>query len=65
MPRSMNVHLSRQDIKWRGADTLVSPAEDVLHSLCMPGVSKPSCALSPLCAFPFTDFHPVLLRVCV
>lgn len=65
MPGIGDILVSRQDSYWRGAESPVSPAEDVLHSLCMPGVSKPPCTLSPVCAFPFADFCLVLLSVLV
>lgn len=63
MPGIKNILVSRQDSNWRGAEGPLPPAEDVLHSLCMSGASKPPCILSPLCAFPFAAFCPVLLSV--
>lgn len=69
MPGIKNILVSRQDSNWRGAEGPLSPTEDVLHSLCMSGASKPPCILSPLCAFPFAAFCPALLsglsEVCV
>lgn len=65
VPGIGNILVSRQDSDWRGAESPVPPAEDVLHSLCVPGASKPPCTLSPVCAFPFADFCPVLLNVLV
>lgn len=63
MPGMRNILVSRQDSGWRGAESPVPPAEDVLHSMCMPGASKPPCTLSSVCAFPFADFCLLLLSV--
>lgn len=63
MPGIRNILVNRQDSNRRGAESPVPSAEDVLHSLCMLGASKPACTLSPVCAFPFTDFCLVLLSV--
>lgn len=63
VPGIRNILVNRQDSNWRGAESPGPSAEDVLHSLCMPGASKPACTLSPVCAFPFTDFCLVLLNV--
>lgn len=65
MPGIRKILVSRQDSDWRGAESPVPLAEDALHSLCMPGASKPPCILPPVCAFPFADFCPVLLSVLV
>ncbi|KAM6433971.1 heme-binding protein 1-like isoform 2-T2 [Rhynochetos jubatus] len=43
-----------QDSNWRGAESPVHPAEDVLHSVCMPGASKPPITTSVL--FPSLTF---------
>lgn len=51
VPGIRNILVSRPDR--RGTGSPVPLAEDVLHSLCMPGASRSSCTLSLVCASPF------------
>lgn len=56
VPGIRNIPVSRLDRDLRGTESPVPLAEDALHSLCMPGASRPPCTLSLVCAFPFADF---------
>lgn len=54
VPGIRNILVSRPHR--RGTESPVALAEDVLHSLCMPGASRPPCTLSLVCVFHFADF---------
>lgn len=56
VPGIRNILVGRLDRDRRGTESPVPLTEDVLHSLCMPGASRPPCTLSLVCAFPFADF---------
>lgn len=65
VPGIRNILVSRLDRDLRGTESPVPLAEDVLHSLCMPGASRPPCTLSLVCASLFADFCPVLISILV
>lgn len=62
MPGIRNILVHRQDSDGVEQSPAL-PAEDALHSVCMPGASKPPPSLSHVCAAPFADFCPLALRV--
>lgn len=62
MPGIRNILVHRQDSDGVEQSPAL-PAEDALHSVCMPGASKPPPSLSHVCAAPFADFCLLALRV--